>query len=110
MSAHPATTRTAPRRPLDWSRASQMFRHLDGSPCNWRDAKPGWQTPRDVMRHRALRRALRRARLRRLGQWAIDFIHPDPRERRKIYIYVVLASWAVMITMGLLAAHGILPR
>lgn len=94
----------------NWSRWSQAFRHLDGRPCDWRHAKPGWQPPRDLELRRARRQAQHRARLHRLGQWALGFfVHPDPVERRKIYTYLIVATWIVMCTIGMLAAHGVHP-
>lgn len=95
----------AGRAPI-WSRWSLAFRHLDGSPCDWRHDKPAWRRPRNLVS--------RRARFKRwllgAGAWALYQIHPDPRERRKIYIYLLVMTWLVMCTLGVLAGHGILPR
>lgn len=104
-------------QPPSWSRPSQAFRHFDGSLADdWRHAQPGLLQPRRrrargrVQRLRAWLRGLPWKRwARRVGAWALDQVHPDPRERRKIYIYLVVATWVVMCTIGVLAAHGIHP-
>jgi len=97
--------------PPSWSRSSQAFRHFDGSLADdWRHARPGSVPQRRRARGRIRRlRAWLRGLPRRAGAWALDFIHPDPRERQKIYIYLIVASWVVMCTIGILAARGIHP-
>lgn len=99
-------------QPPNWSRPSQAFRHFDGTLANdWRHAHPGLPTARcrrvrfrsrirDEARWPWVRRWLRLA-----GAWALDQIHPDPRERRKIYIYLTVSMWVVMLTIGFLASH-----
>jgi hypothetical protein len=91
--------------PPSWSRPSQAFRHFDGSaPNDWRHAHPGLP----AKRRRAARFPWRRW-ARHVGAWALNQIHPDPRERQRIYIYLIFSAWVVMCTIGILAAHGIHP-
>lgn len=79
--------------------------HVDSQPPDWRADRPAWQPPRNIASGRTrVKRWLRRA-----GQWALDFIHPDPRQRRVIYIYLLIATWLVMIAIGVLAKLGVHP-
>lgn len=109
-------------KPPVWSRLAQRFHRFDGAlvdrymqdeereddarlASDWRCCGPAWAPPRNTP---GLRMRIRAA-LRRAGQWALDFIHPDPRQRRIIYIYLLVATWAVMVVIGILAKHGIHP-
>lgn len=88
----------------DYSARHHAFRHFDGTP-DWRHTHPAWQPPRS----RVTVRQRLKGGLRRASTWALDFIHPDPRERRIIYTYLLVGTWIVMIVIGVLAKHGIHP-
>lgn len=122
MNAQPTREHPVADQPPAWSRLAQCFRRDDGTlvdryvreeeredarrTYDWRRDRPAWAPPRDVISRRARLRAI----LRRAGQWALAvFIHPDQRERRIIYTYLLLATWVVMIVIGILAKHGIHP-
>lgn len=87
----------------DYSRPAQAFRHFDRRRADWRGHRPGWEPFRPAFRQRM------RSFLRRAGQWALNQIHPDPRERAVIYAYLLIATWIVMIAIGVMAYHGIHP-
>lgn len=92
-------------QPPAWSRRAQQFRKLTLRASDPVAEPVTWRTPRDVQR----RNVLVRRWLRRVCDWALNFIHEDPRERRLIFDYLIVATWIVMCVIGVLASWGIHP-
>lgn len=95
-------------QPPGWSQRAQSFRHLDGTPADWRAARPAGGLAR---RHRTgLRARLRRGIRAVQAACAFETILLGPScNKRDVAIFAVGCGWGVMCAIGAMAAWGVHP-